>query len=648
MFILVKYKKRHLYQLKIIYDIEQFPNFHSFCGIDIDTGKKYTYVIHNSRNDIVEYLNFLKDVNTLIGFNNINYDYPMIHYLMNLEILFKNFSADKINKFLYKESSRLINSEFTEIKNPKIKQIDLFRIHHYNNKAKITSLKWIGIYLKFKKIQDLPFKPNTLIESSDVGKIIDYNFNDVFITYEFFKYSEKDIQLRNILSEKFNLDLTNSDSPNIGTEIFASYLSKYLKIDLNSLKKLRTYRESIDLNECILNNISFESEEFSSLLNYLKNQVIDKTKGFFVNLPLLKVKSILPYVDPLSINSKKELLKNLNIKYKGITYVYGLGGIHASIEPGIYTSDDEYMILDIDVTSYYPFLSIKNKFYPEHLTEIFCEVYEFIFNERAKYPKKTPENEGLKLALNGSFGKSNSEYSYFFDSKFTMQITINGQLLLTRLIEKLSLNIPDLFVLQANTDGITVKFKRCYYNIVKYYCKEWEKLTGLVLEEEEYSKMFILNVNNYIGVYKNSKKEPKFKGDSFLTEREPHKNHSAKIIQIAVKEYLLNGISLEDTIKNHKDIFDFCYCFKSNKGWEVRYDYEGKTEILQKTNRYFVSNNGGEIYKYNISDGRKIFLNAKRKTTIFNNFFESNYDIDYEHYIQNSKKIIQEIIKFKN
>jgi len=56
----------------------------------------------------------------------------------------------------------------------------------------------------------------------------------------------------------------------------------------------------------------------------------------------------------------------------------------------------------------------KNKIYPEHLGEVFCEIYEEIYNTR-KDAKKSGDkitDAGLKLALNGTYGKSNSQYSY--------------------------------------------------------------------------------------------------------------------------------------------------------------------------------------------------------------------------------------------
>ena len=60
-----------------VFDIEQFSNFHSNLFYDIDTKQIDVFVIHESRDERVEYFQYLVDckANTgLIGFNNIGYD----------------------------------------------------------------------------------------------------------------------------------------------------------------------------------------------------------------------------------------------------------------------------------------------------------------------------------------------------------------------------------------------------------------------------------------------------------------------------------------------------------------------------------------------------------------------------------------------
>ena len=82
---------------------------------------------------------------------------------------------------------------------------------------------------------------------------------------------------------------------------------------------------------------------------------------------------------------------------------------HACIKPGIYTSNDQQVILDLDITSMYPFLAITQGIYPKHLGQDFIDIYDkdivsVRVNEKNK-PKKEQDFvivEGFKLAANGT------------------------------------------------------------------------------------------------------------------------------------------------------------------------------------------------------------------------------------------------------
>jgi len=107
----------------------------------------------------------------------------------------------------------------------------------------------------------------------------------------------------------------------------------------------------------------------------------------------------------------------------------------------------------------YPNIAISNNVFPQHLSVKFCSIYKDVYEQRKSFDKKSAENAMLKLALNGVYGDSNNQYSPFYDSAYTMKITINGQLSLCLLAERL-LEIEDLKIVRVNTDGITVAVKK--------------------------------------------------------------------------------------------------------------------------------------------------------------------------------------------
>ena len=232
-----------------------------------------------------------------------------------------------------------------------------------------------------------------------------------------------------------------------------------------------------------------------------------------------------------------------------------------------------------------------------------------------------------------------------------MQITLNGQLLLSMLAEVLVDNIPELLMLQVNTDGITVKIHKSY--IDKYYeiCKNWEQQTNLNLEYVKYSKMIIGDVNNYLAVTVDGKIKHKgrFEVDKVVgSEPAYHKDNSFRIIPLALEKYFVQGIPIEDTILNHKNIYDFCgrQKFKSDSYGEIHKLKDNEKKIIrqQKNVRYYISNDGCTFVKKYTKDNSSELINVGYKVTIFNKFEEKeDYNINYNFYINSCKKEINNI-----
>jgi hypothetical protein len=319
----------------------------------------------------------------------------------------------------------------------------------------------------------------------------------------------------------------------------------------------QTWRNNIPLRDVILPYIKFEQPEFTRVLEWFKAQTIVETKGVFTDLCAT--------ID-------------------GFQYDFGVGGIHGSVESQTVRSDEEYVIEDWDVKSYYPSLAIANKLYPEHLSENFCDIYKDVYDQRQRHKKGTAENAMLKLALNGVYGDSNSKYSPFYDPAYTMSITISGQLLLCMLAEQL-IKTPNLTMVQINTDGLTIKYPRCFKSHVHLVCKWWEHLTKLELEHIDYSVMYIRDVNNYIAVGDDG--SIKRKG-AYEYELDWHQNFSQLVVPKAVEAYLLKGTPVEQFIRNHPDDHDFTLRTKIPRSDQLMFN---DTEPLQRITRYIVSTN---------------------------------------------------------
>lgn len=640
-------------------DIEVYPNLFIYVGHSLESEERYEYVLHSSDeiNTIGTFLDRMADGIAMMGFNNTGYDYPVLHHMFSM---YRNATPAETCMGIYKYSNELIESNekpwFKE-RDIRIPQFDLYLLHHFNNKAKACGLKHIEIAMRMDNVEDLPFSPGTFIEEGDVKTVLDYCHHDVAATKLFAIASEKEIGLRKGLSSTYNLKLYDANDPKIGSEIILKFIAEKMGIPHWEIRKMRTYRNGgLDLNDIILPYVKFDTPEFSSVLDKFKNTIVRDTKGDL----------------------------RYQMMFRDVPYDYGTGGIHACTTSGSYHEDEQHMIYDIDVQSYYPNLAIRNKKAPLHLGDAFCEVYETIFETRKTFAKGTPENYGLKIALNGVYGKSNDIYSYLYDPKFTMFITVNGQLLLSMLTEWV-LTSTDAVLLQANTDGITVRMPRNQYDTVQALMKKWEELTGLVLEDAHYKSMFIRDVNNYIAVTTDDKY--KFKG-AFEIDKAWHKDQSHRIVAIAVARACIFGVDPSQTLLEHMTaehyddldvkthgIYDFCGSVRARGG--AKYETEslnnGHHTIVpvQKTNRYFVSNDGIRLRKvlppdankkdvlelepanqlniFNIVKDVKVekqrvsYIEAGHNVTMFNRTFDGPYNLNFEYYLKECNKILEQL-----
>lgn len=622
-----------------VYDLETLKSCFTYTGFNIDTNEVIQFVLHKDRFELIELIKHLKTLKGQIGFNNINFDYPIIHYILNNYkkwISNSDFTNRLIVELIYQEAQRLINNQnqegfFSSVrdKDVLIKQLDLFKVWHYNNKARSTSLKALEISMNYPNVMDMPIshtEGNIILEQID--SILEYNLNDVLATYEFYKKSLDKIALRKQIQSKYNIPCINYSDSKIGESLLLELYSKQTNSNPWDIKKMRSYRSSINFNDIVFDYIKFESKEFNDLLDYFKSLSITSTKGAFAK----------------------------SVVYKGFQYDYGTGGIHGCIESGVYESDDNYIIIDADVASLYPNVAIKNRLYIEHLGETFIDLYDKdIVQERIR-AKKAGEmsiSDALKLSANSVYGKSNDENSFLYDPKYTMATTINGQLLLTMLAEMIVSTIDGVTVLQINTDGITIKIPKFYETLYYNICKDWENITNLELEYVYYSKMIIRDVNNYMAI--SDKGKLKYKGAFEIDKvvgNEPayHKDNSFRIVPIAISEYFVNNIPIEETIYNHKDIYDFCgrQKFGRDSYGEIHYLKDNKivVEKQQKNVRYYISKSK-KVFIKNYIKGSSEMINKGYEVEIFNKYIEKDikeYNINYSFYIKEANKIIDVLL----
>jgi len=618
-----------------VYDIETYPNAFTCTVCRVSDDAVWRFEISNRRNDGVGFFQFLTQVRhsggRLVGYNNIHFDYPVIHLLITKSGHISVGELYQKAKDIIKSKDRFANMIWESDRY--IPQVDLFKIHHFDNNARSTSLKLLEFNMQSENIQDLPFEPGLNLTDDQIDTLIEYNDHDVLETVKFLYQSIKLLEFRDELSEKYDRNFTNHNDTKIGKDYFIMQLERQGVACYHRRNRRRqpiqSARESIRLGDVIFPWLQFKNAEFQRVLDWLKAQTITETKGVF---------------------------KNLHCNVNGFQFDFGTGGIHGSIESQIVASDDDYIVIDLDVASYYPNLAIINDLYPEHLGRGFCDIYKDVYNQRKQFAKGTPENAMLKLALNGVYGDSNNEYSPFYDPAYTMSITINGQLLLCVLSEYL-LTIRDLQMIQVNTDGLTVRLPRSEVNALLFIVDTWEQLTGLKLERADYRRMMIFHINGYIAEYDSG--ELKRKGCyCYGGDLDWHQNYSQQIVAIAAEAALVHNIPVEQTIADRAgDIMLFMKRTKVRRSDKLVITTEDSEEQLQNITRYLVTNTGGSLVKIMpptegqlkkspTAPDRRVRIDAGWTVTPCNDLKDkTNYDINYDYYIKEAKKLVDPLTR---
>ena len=697
--------------MDIIYDLETYPNIFTMAVGDPSGHKIGVLECSSRKNELHEIIKLLSAIKVnghrMVGFNNTGFDWPILHALM-ISVTDEDTkgSGDLVSEFCWKICCDII----VEGKNliqwaPTIPQLDLQKINHFDNKARRTSLKQLEFAMRMPKLADLPYKPGSYLEPHQMDELVRYNKHDVIATAKFYNKCTDKIAFRDDLTTKHGFNFTNFNDTKIGKQMFIHSLEKKLGEDVCFTKEgwkripNQTLRDELRLVDVLDPKIVFSEPAFIAVHNWMKSQVLVSkydndtkdnrlvTKDVFTKVDLMGDETSIE--EFVKVNTRTELRNmrtqeavytyrnngstkrimqetnklveagdeaqhvvvsmvapNITATINGFQFVYGLGGIHGSVSNKVVHSDREFIIMDIDVTSFYPSEAIEMGLYPNHLGEDFVGIYKDVRTERLGHDKGTTENAGLKLALNGVYGDSNNKYSPFYDPAFTMGITLNGQMHLSMLAEEL-IRIPQLQMIQINTDGMTVKVRRGDASLMVGICKTWEGKTGLELEYQPYERMWVKDVNNYIA------EKPggalKLKG-CYEWDREWHQNHSMLFVPKAAVNYLVNNVSPVHSFEQCSDIYDFMIFIKTGGRQRLElWDDDIHTEV-QGRSRYYVTEMGSDLKRIDPplartpDKERPVAIHSGFKVNLCNDMPNGEHelllsDVDIDFYVGEVEKI---------
>ena len=627
----------------------------------------------------------------LYGFNNLGYDDLMIKAFL---MYFNRFDSTKyLIEFLYNISQKIIklqsdkdafwnDKELELIRNYRLPYatVDLQQVYGLHAATVLTnkdtgarekfgkSLKQTSINLKWHELLDFTLPPideeeynlywckqdryrgltlselNKLITNDFeryvlpkyVEPMLYYNKNDVFLCCEMVRQKPDEVKLRYSITNAFGVNVLSSARANIADKLTIKFYSNMSGLSPKQFIKERTERTKLSFKKIIFPHIKFKTPELQKMLSEMMQVTITRT-------------------------NKDAFSKE--IEFYGTKYTLATGGIHSQDPPRICRSDDKFVYLHHDYTSYYPSIMISYNIAPKHLDRAtFVKMVDYLKQTRVKC-KHTPDSEGhvmegvpnkigaeaLKIVINSIYGKLGSELFFLYDRFAQMQVTINGQLMTMTLIEELELN--GIHVISANTDGIVIKLPRDKFNVYKEITDRWNETNKMGADYEEYQMIASRDVNNYFDIQTDGTIEYKGALDPKQYLKELKKGYDAPVVAIAVFEYLVNNVPVMTTLRNHKDILDFCKTQNVGRQFEVVYDVCEKGVIThihsQRHVRFYVSTKGVIIQKENKTTGARSKLAGGNTVCILNSLDDlpiEERNINYGYYYNECYKIIDPIM----
>lgn len=542
----------------LIYDIEIYSNYLLISFLNAETGNVRHLEATDTEGLDVTILRAILQRYRLVSFNGNHFDLPLIAAaLMDMPVAKIKAVADKI--ILNNLKHWQLGLEL-----PACDHIDLIEVA-----PGIASLKIYGGRLHCPRLQDLPIPPDAIITPEQRQMLRQYCENDLHTTLALFRKLEPQLALRETMSAEYGIDLRSKSDAQIAEAVICHEVEKRRHTRLEKLDPFRLAGKTFQYTAPAF--VSFASEPLREVLDTVTAATFTIGSNGTVQMP--------------------KPIAELKINIGESTYQMGIGGLHSTEKSVAHFADDDHVLVDRDVASYYPAIILNCDLKPAHMGDHFTHVYRSIVRRRlaAKRNGDKVIADSLKITINGSFGKFGSPYSALYSPTLLIQTTVTGQLSLLMLIE--ALESEGIRVVSANTDGIVIRCPRSLAPMMEFIVWEWEHLTGFETEATHYRALYSRDVNNYIAI----KPDNSFKLKGVFAPAGLQKNPTNEICTGAVVKYLIDGTPVEDSIRGCQDITKFV-TIRTVKGGAVKGD-----EYLGKAVRwYYAAGETGTInYKLN-------------------------------------------------
>ena len=616
---------------EIIFDIESYWNVFLVGMKRLSDGK--TLIMEESRRSRIDrdHLRSILLRNTMIGFNSMAYDGPVIwKFLEKGCVQAAKVATNKIIlggvKYWDAESAIDVTVPYDFRKN----HIDLIE----PQPNPFASLKILHARLHGDELRDLPYDPEKLLTDEEIDQLRIYlERSDLPATQKLWYAMCEGMELRRTTGAMIGQNVMSKSDTQMGLAIIKKRAEAITggRIEKSSVKAGHTFKYKVP------DYISFRSPQLRAMLQRIREHSFIVDKDGKVELPAF-------------------LSETIDIG--GTEYAMGIGGLHSTESNRAIRSNDTHVLCDFDVASYYPAIILTLGLYPDAVGPAFLKVYEGIRQDRlkAKKEKNKAVDKAMKIALNGTFGSLGSRYSFVYAPELMIAVTLTGQLALLMLIERGE--EVGIHAVSGNTDGVVFYVPRSKWDGLNGdrpkpspladLIEGWERDTGFTMEGTEYKAVYSQSVNSYFAIKADGGHKRKGPLGNPWSEdpndKDPRgmlmKNPQMTILSDAALAQIKDGVPLRKTITECRDIRQFITVIRVTKGatWKGRY--------LGKVVRYYWSTKGAEIFE-SVPNPKTGNFKKVAKTEGAGECMtlptELPDDIDYDRYVAEAEVVLKEL-----
>jgi len=586
-------------------DVESYYNFFAICFKRFADGKRLAFELSDrSKLDAAAVRRVLEEYVT-VSFNGLTYDLPLI--CLALE------GADTVK--LKEVTHRIITDN--DVKPWDVEKLIGVRVPRFNhvdlmepNPSVRQGLKVLAGRLHCRHLIDLPYAHDRMLTHREMNVTTLYcQYGDLDATERLYRALREPLELRAALGPTVGVDLRSRSDAQIGETI----VRKRAERALNRRVTRAPYGETKFRYE-VPELVRFEDEVLRNVLEKLRETDFYVTAAGKISTP--------------------SLLADLRVEIGRMTYSMGIGGLHSTEANRAVVADDERSLIDVDVASQYPNIILKLGIYPPALGPTFLTVYGDLIRERlaAKDAGETVTAEGLKIAVNGVFGKLGSPYSVLYAPNLLIATTLTGQLVILMLIERAeAAGIP---VVSANTDGVVFHPRRRDEARLAEILAEWESETGFKTDRTPYRALYSSSVNSYVAIAESGKVKRKGPISDPWSDDKPRdqmqKNPQMTVCSEALVRYLTDGAPFEETIRACRDPRMFVTVIRVTGGAVWR------NHSLGRVIRYYWSLDGDQIL---YEGSRKRVAKADGARPLLELTDEVPRDVDHLRYREETSRL---------